>query len=97
MYIRTAQAAVWQGPTNPPAEPVAPVTEVAHSEHAASTRWARAPFQSRHHGHCIAVRLQRGQVWVAIAGSPKIRWLPAEQVLSETEVKRWLAAGFRAF
>ena len=95
MYIRTAQAAVWQGPTNPPAEPAALVTEeVAHSEHAASTRWARAPFQSRGHGHCIAVRLQRGQVWVAIAGSPKIRWLPVEQVLSETEVARWLASGF---
>ena len=94
MYIRTAQAAVWQGPTNPPAEPAAPVMEVAHSEHAASARWAKTPFQSRRHGCCVAVRLKRGQVWVAIAGSPKIRWLLAEQVLSETEVARWLAGGF---
>ena len=94
MYIRTAQAAVWQGPTNSPAEPAVPVTEIAQPEHAARTRWARAPFQSRRHGHCIAVRLQRGQVWVAVAGSPKIRWLPVEQVLSENEVARWLAGGF---
>lgn len=94
MYIRTALAAAWQGPTNPPAEPAAPVTEVAHSEHSASTRWARAPFQSRRHGCCVAVRFQRGQVWVAVAGSPKIRWLLAEQVLNETEVARWLAGGF---
>ena len=94
MYIRTALAAAWQGPTNTLAEAAAPMTEVAHSEHPASTRWARAPFQSRRHGRCVAVRLQRGQVWVAVAGTPKIRWLPAEQVLSETEVARWLAGGF---
>ena len=94
MYIRTALAAAWQCPTNTLAEAAAPVTEVAHSEHPASTRWARAPFQSRRHGRCVAVRLQRGQVWVAVAGTPKIRWLPAEQVLSETDVARWLADGF---
>ena len=94
MYIRTPQAAVWQGSTDSPAEPATAVTEVAHSEHAASTRWARAPFQSRRHGSCVAVRLQRGQVWVAVAGSPKIRWVLAEKVLSEAEVERWLAGGF---
>lgn len=93
MYVRTPQAVAWKDSADAPAELAASQLEVANPQ-VSDTRWARAPLQSRRHGRCIALRVQSGQVWVGVSGSPRMRWLLADQVLSEREVAAWLASGF---
>ena len=93
MYVRTPQAVAWKDSADVPAELAAFRLEVGGPQ-VADTRWARSPLQSRRYGRCIALRLQRGQVWVGMACSPRMRWLLADQVLSEREVAAWLASGF---
>lgn len=94
MYVRTPQAAAWKDSADDaPSERAASRMEAAAPQ-VSVTQWAKTPFQSRRHGRCIALRVQSGQVWVGVAGSPKMRWLLADQVLTEREVAAWLASGF---
>lgn len=94
MYVRTPQAVAWKDSADDaPSERAASRMETADSQ-VLVTRWARTPLQIRRHGRCIALRVQSGQVWVGVAGSPRMRWLLADQVLSEREVTAWLASGF---
>ena len=57
------------------------------------TIWAKVPFQTQR-GRCVAVRCRGDKLWVAIAGSPAVTWLPARQVLTDEEAARWVATGF---
>lgn len=57
------------------------------------TIWAKVPFQVRQ-ARCIAVRCRGDQLWVAISGSPGVKWLPAQQVMTDEEATRWVATGF---
>lgn len=94
MYVRTPQAVAWKDSAeDAPSERAASRMEAADPQ-VSATRWAKTPIQSRRHGRCIALRLQSGQVWVGVAGSPRMRWLLADQVLSEREVAAWLVSGF---
>jgi hypothetical protein len=90
MYQRTARAAVSTRLENEPETP-APDQEANDSQE--QTIWAKVPFQTRK-GRCLAVRRRGAQVWVAIAGSPAVRWLPAHQVLTAEEATRWAATCF---
>jgi hypothetical protein len=94
MYVRTPQAVAWKDSADAPADVASASRSEAANPQVADTRWARTPLQSRRHGRCIALRVQSGQVWVGVAGSPKMRWLLADQVLSDREVAAWLASGF---
>ena len=89
MYERTARAAVSTGPDAEGRVPGAG----QDSNHPERTIWAKVPFQARK-GRCLAVRRRGDKLWVAIAGSPAIRWLPAHQVLTDEEAARWVATGF---
>lgn len=90
MHQRTARAAV---STMPEPEPRMPEDGQEGVDPRERTIWARVPFQARH-GRCLAVRRRGDKLWVAIAGSPAIRWLPAHQVLTAEEAARWAATGF---
>lgn len=94
MYKRTMRAAVWEddlapqvsSPANRFPFPAAPEVE-------RRTIWAKVPIQTTA-GRCIGVRLQRSEVWVALAGPPQVRWVPAERVLTPGEAARWRVEGF---
>ena len=94
MYVRTPQAAAWMDT----ADDASRLPDVAQMQtavpQALTTRWARAPLQSRRHGRCIALKVEGGDVLVGVAGSPRMQWLPVSRVLSEREVAEWLARGF---
>lgn len=91
MYQRTSRAAVWSGA----AENQARSTTDDSTRRGAPERtiWAKVPFQSRR-GRCVAVRCRGDQLWVGVAGSPAILWLPVRQALTDDEVAAWLAFGF---
>jgi len=91
MYQKTARAAVWSGAMGD--EPRAVVTGSSDRSTPDRTIWAKVPLQTRH-GRCLAVRQKDGKLWVAIAGSPHVSWLPADGVLTEKEAAVWAATGF---
>ena len=94
MYVRTPQAAAWMDTTDDASKPLGAAQMQTAVPRALTTRWARAPLQSRRHGRCIALKVEGGEVLVGVAGSPRMQWLPVSQVLSEREVAAWLAGGF---
>jgi hypothetical protein len=55
--------------------------------------WARVPYPSRK-GRCVAVSLHGEVLWVGLAASPSVQWMPARQVLSDEEAARWARSGF---
>jgi hypothetical protein len=91
MYERTARAAVWSGSPGDQPQPAA----VNREDRFVSERiiWARVPYQARH-GRCVAVKRRGDCLWVGVAGSPAVQWLPAQQVLTTAEADAWLAFGF---
>lgn len=90
MYQRTAWAAVWTGSEN---EPTKPTADRDAGESVGRTVWAKEPFQTRR-GRCVAVRCRGQRLWVAISGSPAVKWLPVEQVMTDEEAERWVSTGF---
>ena len=91
MYRRTAQAAAWSGVSVDQAPTAVPGRDPRAA--AERTIWARVPLQTRR-GRCVAVRLRGEALFVGVAGSPAVQWLPARQVLTDAEAAAWLAAGF---
>jgi hypothetical protein len=90
MYHRTARAAVSTGPED---EPHKPTADREAGDPRERTIWANVPFQAQR-GRCVAVRCRGDKLWVAIAGSPTIKWLPARQVLTDEDAACWVATGF---
>lgn len=90
MYQRTARAAVSTGPED---EPRTPTVDRGAGDSPERAIWAKVPFQTQR-GRCVAVRCRGDKLWVAIAGSPAVTWLPARQVLTDEEAARWVATGF---
>lgn len=90
MYVRRDRAYAWREDPQP-LESFAPAPA---SRQATRTLWARVPWKGRL-GLYVAVRLRRGQLEVAIAGAPPIKWVPAERALNEFEAERWAVIGFK--
>jgi hypothetical protein len=90
MYQRTARAAVWTGQEN---EPSAPAGDRDAGAPPSRTVWAKVPFQTRR-GRCVAVRCRGQRLWVAISGSPAVKWFPVEQVMTSEEAEHWVSTGF---
>ena len=91
MYQRTARAAVWSGSSGDQPQPAVATREDRTTPE--QTIWAKVPYEARR-GRCVAVRRRGDLLWVGVAGSPAVQWLPARQVLTEAEADAWLAAGF---
>ena len=91
LYQKTPQAAVWSGSMADHSLP-APAGRDARVT-IERTIWARVPFQSRR-GRCVALRLRNDVRLVGLAGAPAVQWVPARQVLTDTEAAAWQAAGF---
>ena len=91
MYQRTTRAAVWTKPDDEARSPVAASRESSTAQE--QTLWAKVPYQTRR-GRCLAVRRRGDTLWVGIAGSPTIQWVPARQVLTDEEAARWASTGF---
>jgi hypothetical protein len=90
MYQRNARAAVSTRPEN---ESETPAPDQEADDPQERTIWAKVPFQAPK-GRCLAVRRRGDKLWVAIAGSPSVRWWPAHLVLTAEEAARWAATGF---
>ena len=90
MYQRTARTAVSTGPEG---EFRTPTSDREAGDSSGRTIWAKVPFQTQR-GRCVAVRCRGDKLWVAIAGSPAVTWLPARLVLTDEDAARWVAAGF---
>lgn len=90
MYQRTARATVSTGPEG---EFQTPTSDREAGDTPGRTIWAKAPLQTQR-GRCVAVECRGDELWVAIAGSPAVTWLPARLVLTDVEAARWVAAGF---
>lgn len=91
MYQRAARAAAWSGSSGDQPQPAVATREDRSAPE--QTIWAKVPYQARR-GRCVAVRRRGDLLWVGVAGSPAVQWLPARQVLTEAEADAWLAAGF---
>ena len=91
MYQRTTRSAVWTKPADEARSHAAASREPGTEQE--QTIWARVPFQARH-GRCLAVRRRGDTLWVGVAGSPAIQWVPARQVLTDKEAERWASTGF---
>jgi hypothetical protein len=57
------------------------------------TIWAKVPLQTKH-GRCVAVKVRGDIVLIGIACAPTVRWVPAQKVLTESEVAAWTKSGF---
>lgn len=90
MYQRTSRAAVWRGS----ADEIQPVAQ-AGGEFGTreQTIWAKVPFQAKR-GRCVAVRRRGDVLWIGLAGSPAVQWVPVRQALTDAEATAWLATGF---
>lgn len=88
MHTITARAAVDFTPSNFEASPAQPSSRPART-----VRWARHPINTAA-GRCVALRSEGDRLWVALAASPRPRWLAADAVLSPRALARWLAQGF---
>jgi hypothetical protein len=55
--------------------------------------WAKTPLMTKL-GRCVAVRRRGTRLWVGIAATPAVGWVPAEEVLTEAEAARWASTGF---
>lgn len=94
MHKRTMRAAVWEDrPVSEDATPANRFDQLREADAGRQTIWAKVPIRTAA-GRCLGVRLQRGEVWVALAGPPQIRWVPAERALTPAEAARWRAVGF---
>lgn len=91
MYVITRNAAVWQAN----ATPEAVLAIVAGFLATDGNRWAARPLKLSHQT-CIGLRREGEAVHVLVLRRGRRQWLPVEQVLELTQLRRWLERDFVA-
>lgn len=92
MYPRSRQVRAWVDET-PSSHQNQQRQDRPGPSKAPSVLWAKRAWNSRL-GRCVAIRLRRNEVEVAVAGPERVRWVRAELVLSDADAARWAAQGF---